>query len=126
MFDIHRSSASALANGVARTCLICLCLVAGATPGLAYRPFDGTDAAVADEGKLEIELQPAGRLRDSSGTTLVAPAARFNFGLTATGVTGGVNPRTDGEGSSVARIRWHNSIPSSPGIIQSTIASAGG
>jgi hypothetical protein len=25
----------------------------------AYRPFDGTDAAVADPGEVEIELQPA-------------------------------------------------------------------
>lgn len=27
---------------------------------LAYRPFDGTDAAVADPGEMEVELQPAG------------------------------------------------------------------
>ena len=26
----------------------------------AYRPFDGTDAAVAAPGELEVELQPAG------------------------------------------------------------------
>ncbi|HJU12703.1 MAG TPA: hypothetical protein VJ728_17595, partial [Candidatus Binataceae bacterium] len=26
----------------------------------AYRPFDGTDAAVADLGEAEVELQPAG------------------------------------------------------------------
>jgi hypothetical protein len=26
----------------------------------AYRPFDGTDAAVADPGEIEVELQPAG------------------------------------------------------------------
>ena len=28
-----------------------------------YRPFDGTDAAVAQLGQVEVELQPAGRLR---------------------------------------------------------------
>jgi len=28
-------------------------------PASAYRPFDGTDAAVADKGKMEIEMQPA-------------------------------------------------------------------
>jgi hypothetical protein len=47
----------------------------------AYRPFDGTDAAVAAPGEMEIELQPAGGLRDNTGTTLVAPATIFNFGL---------------------------------------------
>jgi hypothetical protein len=48
---------------------------------LAYRPFDGTDAAVAEPGELEIELQPAGVLREPSQTTLIAPAAVLNFGL---------------------------------------------
>jgi hypothetical protein len=56
-------------------------LLAWTAPASAYRPFDGTDAAVADEGKMEIELQPGGRLHDASGTTLIAPAARFNYGL---------------------------------------------
>jgi hypothetical protein len=68
-----------------RTCaciaVICAGFLAAAAPAWAYRPFDGTDAAVADEGKLEIELQPAGRLHDESGTTLIAPATRFNYGL---------------------------------------------
>jgi len=53
-------------------------------PASAYRPFDGTDAAVADKGKMEIEMQPAGILKDASGTTLIAPATRFNYGLTET------------------------------------------
>ena len=42
-------------------------LVPWSTPASAYRPFDGTDAAVAEEGEMEIELQPAGRLHDESG-----------------------------------------------------------
>jgi hypothetical protein len=50
-------------------------------PALAYRPFDGTDAAVAAPGEVEIELQPAGRLRDQTGTSLVAPATVFNYGF---------------------------------------------
>src|SRR5882757_4008533 len=62
---------SAVAFGVA----VC------SSPALAYRPFDGTDAAVAAPGEVEIELQPAGRLRDQGTTTLVAPATVFNFGL---------------------------------------------
>jgi hypothetical protein len=59
-----------------------LCLVAAATPAFAYRPFDGTDAAVADPGQMEVEFQPAGSLHDESGTTLVAPGTRLNFGVT--------------------------------------------
>jgi len=62
-------------------CLISLCLAAAITPAAAYRPFDGTDAAVADTGKMEVELQPVGRLHDESGTTLIAPAVRLNYGF---------------------------------------------
>jgi len=51
-------------------------------PALAYRPFDGTDAAVAEPGEMEIELQPAGAQRASSQTTLIAPAAIINYGFT--------------------------------------------
>lgn len=56
-------------------------LVALSDPASAYRPFDGTDAAVAKKGEMEIELQPAGRLRDESGTSLIAPAWVINYGL---------------------------------------------
>lgn len=51
------------------------------SPALAFRPFDGTDAAVAAPGEVEIELQPAGRLREQGATTLIAPPTVFNFGL---------------------------------------------
>jgi hypothetical protein len=47
----------------------------------AYRPFDGTDAAVAAPGEVEIELQPAGRVREGGSTMLIAPATVFNYGL---------------------------------------------
>jgi len=50
-------------------------------PAWAYRPFDGTDAAVAAPGELEIELQPAGTLRQGSDKTLIAPATVVNVGL---------------------------------------------
>src|SRR5437588_7174582 len=72
------------ANVIACPCLAYFCLTATVIPALAYRPFDGTDAAVAEKGKMEIEMQPAGVLKDVSGTTLIAPAARFNYGLTET------------------------------------------
>lgn len=47
----------------------------------AYRPFDGTDAAVAEPGELEIEFQPAGVMRSNEQKTLIAPATVLNFGL---------------------------------------------
>jgi hypothetical protein len=47
----------------------------------AYRPFDGTDAAVAEPGELEIELAPAEYLRDGRKHTLSAPATTFNYGI---------------------------------------------
>jgi hypothetical protein len=56
-------------------------LAAWSGPAAAYRPFDGTDAAVAAPGEVEIELQPAGRFRDQAGTSLIAPATVFNYGF---------------------------------------------
>jgi hypothetical protein len=58
-----------------------LCLTVWPGSARAYRPFDGTDAAVAAPGELEIELQPAGRLHESGTTTLIAPATVINYGL---------------------------------------------
>jgi len=52
-----------------------------ASPAVAYRPFDGTDAAVADVGELEIELQPAGPLREASQNFLLAPVTVVNLGF---------------------------------------------
>jgi len=57
--------------------LFCCCGVAQ-----AYRPFDGTDAAVAEPGEMEIELGPAEYLREGAMRTLFAPSARFNYGFT--------------------------------------------
>ena len=61
--------------------LTTLSLIAWPDPASAYRPFDSTDAAVAAPGEVEIEFQPAGRLHDESGTSLIAPATVFNYGL---------------------------------------------
>jgi hypothetical protein len=61
--------------------VMALCLTVSSGPARAYRPFDGTDAAVAAPGEVEIELQPAGRLRENGSTTLVVPATVFNYGL---------------------------------------------
>jgi len=48
-------------------------------PALAYRPFDSTDAAVADPGAFEIEVSPLSYRHDNDGTAWIAPSARFNY-----------------------------------------------
>ena len=58
-----------------------LAVAAGAVPAFAYRPFDGTDAAVAEPGELEVELQPAGVHQEQGTKTLIAPWTVLNFGL---------------------------------------------
>lgn len=64
------------------TCLVALGLaMAGSTTSFAYRPFDGTDAAVADPQEVEIELEPAGVLRQDSQRSLIAPFMIFNYGF---------------------------------------------
>jgi hypothetical protein len=49
----------------------------------AYRPFDGTDAAVAETGEVEIELGPVEYLREAAERTLLAPDLRINYGFTS-------------------------------------------
>lgn len=64
------------------TCLVALGLaMAGSTASFAYRPFDGTDGAVADPQEVEIELEPAGVLRQDSQKSLIAPFMIFNYGF---------------------------------------------
>jgi hypothetical protein len=61
--------------------VIALNLTLWSSDALAYRPFDGTDAAVAAPGEMEIELQPAGPRRDEGGTSLLAPVTVINYGF---------------------------------------------
>jgi hypothetical protein len=56
----------------------CLAVPTGA---LAYRPFDSTDAAVADLGEVEIELSPVSFRHEDSGPVWISPAARLNYGF---------------------------------------------
>ena len=48
----------------------------------AYRPFDGTDAAVADLNETEIELQPFGYQRTGAQSSAIAPFVVYNYGFT--------------------------------------------
>jgi hypothetical protein len=61
---------------------VALVWVSCAADAYAYRPFDSTDAAVAEGGRCEIELGPVGYVSEIDGRFLVAPAVIFNFGLT--------------------------------------------
>ena len=68
-----------LLAGIALIGAVVICLVA--QPAAAYRPFDGTDAGVANLDEVEIELQPAGQLRAGPQSSLVAPAVVYNYGF---------------------------------------------
>ena len=81
MFTSGGISKLRLRNWLVTGSAVALATAAWSVPALAYRPFDGTDAAVAAPGEVEIELQPAGRLREGGTNTLVAPATVFNYGL---------------------------------------------
>ena len=59
--------------------IIGIAVVFAASPASAYRPFDGTDAAVADLGEVEIEFQPTGAIR--AGQTKPVSDAILNFGF---------------------------------------------
>src|SRR5215813_11940514 len=48
---------------------------------VAYRPFDGTDAAVAETGEMEIELGPVEYLQAGAERALIAPDLRINYGF---------------------------------------------
>jgi len=61
--------------------LAILLIVACGSEAFAYRPFDGTDAAVAEPGVVEIELGPAQYIEQGSQRALVAPAVVFNYGI---------------------------------------------
>jgi hypothetical protein len=57
-------------------------ILCASDPAFAYRPFDGTDAAVAEAGHLEIELGPVEYRQQGSERFLIAPDLVLNFGLT--------------------------------------------
>jgi hypothetical protein len=61
--------------------LFCFGLVAFPAVAFAYRPFDGTDAAVADPGQIEMEFQPMGFEQEGSRNALIGPANVFNYGF---------------------------------------------
>ena len=72
-------SGACTAQHVAVGVIVGIAVLFVASPASAYRPFDGTDAAVADLGEVEIEFQPIGAIR--AGPTKPVSDAIFNFGF---------------------------------------------
>jgi hypothetical protein len=58
--------------------LICLGWMASAA---AYRPFDGTDAAVSGPQEFELEFGPVHYLQEGSDRGVIAPAFVANYGI---------------------------------------------
>jgi hypothetical protein len=65
-----------------RRITLCLLGVLVAHPAYAYRPFNSTDAAVAERGEMEVECGPLGYVVDADGRFLVVPSFILNFGIT--------------------------------------------
>src|SRR5205085_12316025 len=77
--DLAATAEGAMSRSAA-TILACIA-VALPRPAFAYRPFDSTDAAVAEKGNLELELGPLGFLKTGADRFLVTPGAIFNVGI---------------------------------------------
>jgi hypothetical protein len=95
--------------------------------GQAYRPFDGTDAAVAETGELEIEFGALEYLREAAERALFAPNLRINYGFmpgweavlegeVAHGLTAGI-PGTSvvGNGAFLKGVLREGSLQEKPG-----------
>lgn len=73
MIDQHLARAALLAALLAATLW--------SRSALALRPFDGTDASVADLGTLNTELGPVGYLRQGGERMLTAPTVTLSYGF---------------------------------------------
>jgi hypothetical protein len=58
-----------------------LSILTAAPSALAYRPFDGTDADVAELGTFELELGPVHWFSQGPADYLIAPATVLNLGI---------------------------------------------
>jgi hypothetical protein len=63
-------------HGIAGAIVLCW-----AGTSAAYRPFDGTDADVAEPGEIELEIGPVGYHHQGSSRFIVAPALIANYGF---------------------------------------------
>jgi hypothetical protein len=77
----RRSFAKSMLRRFAGAIVVGLFAVGWGAPAAAYRPFDGTDAAVADVGEVEIEFQPTGAWHVDQRNSLSGPNGVFNYGF---------------------------------------------
>jgi hypothetical protein len=63
------------------TIALCALTGLGARPAHAFRPFDGTDARVAERRLFEFEMSPVSYARMGPARTVIVPQATLNFGL---------------------------------------------
>jgi hypothetical protein len=77
----HRSFARSMSRRFACAIAVGLFAVGWAPRAAAYRPFDGTDAAVADVGEVEVEFQPTGDWHVDQRNSLSGPNGVFNYGF---------------------------------------------
>jgi hypothetical protein len=105
---------------VAAAAAVCVCIAGWTIPAAAYRPFDGTDAAVADLGEVEIEFQPAGFVHTTSTTALAGPNAVVNYGFADRWelVLQGAPPFPDGAGPSNVQNATLLKYVIRPGVLQ--------
>jgi hypothetical protein len=66
---------------IVATLSLVLPALAGSHEALAYRPFNGTDAAVAEPGVLELELGPIQYFEAGSTPILFSPDVVINYGI---------------------------------------------
>jgi hypothetical protein len=77
----RRAFAKPMSQCFAGAIVVGLLAVGCAAPAAAYRPFDGTDAAVADVGEVEIEFQPTGAWHVDKRNSPSGPDGVFNYGF---------------------------------------------
>lgn len=65
----------------AAACACALASLLAPSSAHAYRPFEGTDADVADEGEFELELGPAHYQRNGGDKFLLVPSTVLNLGF---------------------------------------------
>ncbi len=111
---------------IARTACI-LWVVWWPAAARAYRPFDSTDAAVAERGDVEVELGPVGWLAEGAARALVAPSLVVNWGcaerweavLEGRGLVslagGGTGPTLEGAALSLKRVLREGSLQGGAG-----------
>jgi len=67
--------------GLRQCAMLGVLLLCAPRSARAYRPFNGTDADVAQRGEFELELGPAQYYRRANANYLVAPATVLNLGF---------------------------------------------